>query len=711
MRYEEIEIRSVAGHVETTHHFDPGLTVIVGRNGSGKSMFLRCCKVLLDGAWSCFPGVKADNISQLVGGGDSFIRGIVSHRDDRMEITRSLRGRVKSQIRVNGGAIETGESRISAVVNEVLGIDFAAVADCCFVMQRELFRFLEGAAATRTAALQQLLGGDRAAAVHAALSIESAKFSRLGDSVDDLDAAVRRLAEADAKITAAEAELAALPVVDVMVVNAAATTRDFCVARFEAVRRFRRASAAVRDANRELLLWRDRSCEADRKFEEASQRFKIAADDLALVIRVTKDLAAWSAAAARRDAAAMRLVVLRDERVGVAGATWSVDSTRSALDAAVSAKHALVASRDAMSKFVAAFNDDAGECPTCGTPTRVFVDRLVDARNRLSALDDEVAKADAAVALANVAFSDATRAAGRLLAIDAGIAAAEVDVAIELPPKPEIATEFDVTAVASRIVDEAKTRFEAMRVVADEMRSTYLLKQGAVVETDRELRAAAAGLASLGRPCKGSWSRSRRIVDATAPTIAARAEISGRLAELREARSHLAATVVELERRAAEDSKLLLWRDVVDRSKALTHRDGLPKNVAACFLRDALSEVNSLLREFDSRFVVDSGDDLEFVASYADGRTQPATRLSPGEKGVLSLAFWVTINSMFAGELGVFALDEPTDGLDDRNVDCVSLAIGRLREFSRDRGLQSMIVTHDRRLSVLGDAELDFGDP
>ena len=65
-----------------------------------------------------------------------------------------------------------------------------------------------------------------------------------------------------------------------------------------------------------------------------------------------------------------------------------------------------------------------------------------------------------------------------------------------------------------------------------------------------------------------------------------------------------------------------------------------------------------------------------------------AGRLSGGEKVLLGISFRVAVNSMFAIDLGLLVLDEPTAGLDKGNLACLHVAFERLRELSRSRGLQ-----------------------
>jgi DNA repair exonuclease SbcCD ATPase subunit len=65
---------------------------------------------------------------------------------------------------------------------------------------------------------------------------------------------------------------------------------------------------------------------------------------------------------------------------------------------------------------------------------------------------------------------------------------------------------------------------------------------------------------------------------------------------------------------------------------------------------------------------------------------------------LLGVSFRVAVNSMFASDLGLLVLDEPTAGLDKGNLACLQVAFERLRELSRSRGLQVVMITHEENL-------------
>jgi DNA repair exonuclease SbcCD ATPase subunit len=138
------------------------------------------------------------------------------------------------------------------------------------------------------------------------------------------------------------------------------------------------------------------------------------------------------------------------------------------------------------------------------------------------------------------------------------------------------------------------------------------------------------------------------------------------------------------------------------------HRDNLPRAVARDHLRALTADTNAVLGDFLAPFRVEAEDDLSFRADFHDGRSQPAGRLSGGEKVVLAVGFRLSVNSVFAQDVGLLCLDEPTVGLDEHNLGCLRTALGRLRDLSRARGLQVILVTHERSLMPLFDKVIDL---
>ncbi len=187
-----------------------------------------------------------------------------------------------------------------------------------------------------------------------------------------------------------------------------------------------------------------------------------------------------------------------------------------------------------------------------------------------------------------------------------------------------------------------------------------------------------------------------------------RARLRGQLQTEQGYRRAFADSIATLEGQRAEGERIKRVVAHLGEVRAVLHRDNLPKIVAQHYLRELQRDTNAFLDVFEAPFRVEADDNLSFRALYHDGRDQPAGRLSGGEKVVLALAFRLSVNSMFAQDVGLLCLDEPTVGLDEHNLGCLQTALERLKELTRSRGLQVILVTHERSLGHLFDKVIDL---
>jgi len=141
------------------------------------------------------------------------------------------------------------------------------------------------------------------------------------------------------------------------------------------------------------------------------------------------------------------------------------------------------------------------------------------------------------------------------------------------------------------------------------------------------------------------------------------------------------------------------------------HRNEAPRVVSYTYIEQMLEDVNKTLEIFEAPFRVEMDEYLGFTARFLDGvRVQPDRRLSVGERIVLAMAFRITVNATFAGQVGLLIMDEPTAGLDEHNLGCLPRALERLRELSHERGLQVLFVTHEPRIGHLFDHQITLNN-
>jgi DNA repair exonuclease SbcCD ATPase subunit len=136
---------------------------------------------------------------------------------------------------------------------------------------------------------------------------------------------------------------------------------------------------------------------------------------------------------------------------------------------------------------------------------------------------------------------------------------------------------------------------------------------------------------------------------------------------------------------------------VVERVYNAMHWSALPNRVAQINLGRMVGAINDGLGRFANPYWVEADDKLSFIAHKPGEPPQSAERLSTGQKVVLGLCFWPAVAALWAADLGVLCLDEPTANLDQDNRALLGEALTALSQQVRGRR-QVVMITHDHEL-------------
>ena len=186
-------------------------------------------------------------------------------------------------------------------------------------------------------------------------------------------------------------------------------------------------------------------------------------------------------------------------------------------------------------------------------------------------------------------------------------------------------------------------------------------------------------------------------------------ESEGKIGTLTQQQETQAAKLEDMKQKEAESGAKRKYQDLLTRSRVVLHRDRLPNVVAQSF-RDALnSRLFKYLSLFEAPFSCALQQDLSFVCSFPGGWQPDAGRLSGGERVVLAIAFRFAVNDLFASQLGLLALDEPTRWLDDGNIDHVINILDRTKKLTSSGAWQVLVVTHADALKSTCDNRIVLG--
>jgi len=699
MIIERLHLANFCQHEDLTLELTPGLNMLVGPNGAGKTNILRAIQLALIGD-AGGERKKADDIRQgTPGNAEAFVEAWLIHYGARMHVRRALQG--TTNLLTIDDARWTSVGEINSELWGRLGATKKQIADYIFVRQRKIDEMFDQPPAERAASLAALFGVAHAERVYEQLgkfvsAIEIPTSLLTEDELND------QAATHDEAIAGADANIAALELPE--------------------------HPETELHANQTLIQQYNDERQAMARVEELQGRYtakeaaaKAAAEPLRDLDAAIADLEAGLAAIApdcadaeeARDqwkahhaAAATRAALERDE--ATFKATWEntvapvqPPEPRLSDEEAQQLKYL----EDTCGNIRINLLDmgQADTCPTCGQKMPGANERA----QRKAELEDELAaiqaqmpplrlrrdtwdvydRADSAyIVQMKHKASDQRQLEGRRLAIEAC--------------SPPETSEEEV----QKTLNERSHFQEALQQVQAEKTSKAL--QLSSLEGECKQLAEALQQAQDAHNALQPWHTKAQHDEAQA----ANADILAKQRQLEQftrerALAHAKRVAVQeqienVRKTLAQGQKT---REVVQHLtdvRSVFHRNEAPRMVSYTYVEMMLEQVNEALSMFEAPFRVEMDESLGFTARFLDGvRVQPDRRLSIGERIVLAMAFRITVNSTFAGQVGVLIMDEPTAGLDEHNLDSLPRALERLRDLSHERGLQVLFVTHEPRIS------------
>jgi len=166
----------------------------------------------------------------------------------------------------------------------------------------------------------------------------------------------------------------------------------------------------------------------------------------------------------------------------------------------------------------------------------------------------------------------------------------------------------------------------------------------------------------------------------------------------------------DMERQAGVGSVYTKLEQSLERVRHWFHYSQGPHKLSMAVLNELTPGVNEFLSTLDGRFLVTPDpENLMFNIVFTDGREQPenprpARRGSGGEKSSMATAFRLASYYMFAGQMGLLCLDEPTEYLDARKIDSFGRVVEQLKEISGKLDLQIFMATHRESIIPLFDS-------
>lgn len=710
MRILSVKLENFCQHRSLEFQLAPGLNAIVGGNGSGKSNALKAIYGALTNDFSRNEGQKDKNICQLAGPKErSSIFVSFEHQGAEYQLTRNLRPNTQ-KFQVPGEMEITRDTLVNQRVSQIVGVTGEILDNYIFVDQWAIFDFLTATEAKRAQAFQRLFGTTDAEKSWAAVG-EVLSRTEVPQVLADIDGQRLALSQAEARVAQIEQDLAQyadLPE------RPDPNSSDRAAVR--GAHRRVQLDADILRSEQMIARWNVDLVAAKREqaaFQSDRDSLRLGAEGIRSNVEAARAaLANWNTLKTVQSARAR--VELQLERAR-SEAVLQVRPAKcglyvSDLDAAFHERHAFLKGEIGRAEaFVKSFDPASGcaECPTCFTPATNLWPAVAEAQSVLPGLKSELAEMDSRLEYSARIDREEREYLNWHNAWKPRVAALERQLAeLHVINRPEHTEE-----ALNAIVAESRELEVALREVEAELESinqSVAVTQGKISGEQGHLNAYLAERQALRLYSPEDLAEIEQRIAQQTVAFQTRAQLRGELQAEQRHRQGFESSIRALEVQKAEAERTHRWVQHLGDVRAVLHRESLPRIVAQHYLRELQVDTNSFLDTFEAPFRVEADDKLSFKALYHDGREQPAGRLSGGEKVVLALAFRLSVNSMFAQDVGLLCLDEPTVGLDEHNLGCLQTALERLKELSRSRGLQVILVTHERSLGHLFDKVIDL---
>lgn len=135
----------------------------------------------------------------------------------------------------------------------------------------------------------------------------------------------------------------------------------------------------------------------------------------------------------------------------------------------------------------------------------------------------------------------------------------------------------------------------------------------------------------------------------------------------------------------------------------------LPQAVLRGMVRALAYNMTQLCAELSQPFVITANDSLEFVATKPDGRAELAKRLSGGQQACLATVFWVS--RLLAGDgpgLPLLVLDEPSANMEPEIIPQFASLLEKLNVVLIEQNKQVIVMTHHRQLVNCGSHKIEL---
>jgi DNA repair exonuclease SbcCD ATPase subunit len=706
MQLLRLEVRNWCQHKHRVCSFTRGLVAIIGRIGSGKSNLLGAICWLLTGE-NPNAGVKAENVSQLSAEGEPAHASLeFEHAGHLVVVTRHLLPEKEpATLLVDGTEVARGDKAVTAQIEKLLGIDSKFLSRFVLVAQNEIFAFIEDGATEVDKFFQKLFGTATAEKCSELLSKQLNKLV-IPEIIETSAQLATALPDTDKQLAELTTEINQLPTVEQVLSTQLAQQK--IASDWHKRQELSRGLAVMEQNLAENLKQKAQLADACEQYASDINALKDAisgnADAHTHARTALNHLATYRQIAATRKASKDRIAEIDKWLSDNPEPEAPTEEQRVELIAAV--KEAELNLQKA-EEFTRTFIEHkAAACPTCNTPISDLTTEMERVQTSLPILRDvmEAARKEMTRGISRISRKTVWQAEQQKLLTEQAQLAESLKSFSDISA-PELSEDELLKLISNHeSLQNAQAELEPLAQRTREKLAGVTSTINALTDNKQKILDDLAGLNVTAVDADIAES----LLTELRTQCNQRQQKENARTQLKFAREQLCTKIADIQANEQKAEKLRDWTAI-----AATAKEALksaPRIVATRNLQKLETAINELLQIFGVDFFVKAADDDSptFVAEFFDGRKQPAKRLSYGQKTVLALAFRVAVNALFAEEIGLLALDEPTAYLDQQRIKALAPVLEKLRDLSTARGLQCLLVTHETSLSHLFESAVEL---
>lgn len=709
MQLLRLEVKNWVHHRYRVCEFTRGLVAILGENGSGKSSLFGAIRWLLTGENPNF-GVKADNISQYAREGEPAYASLeFEHNGHIAVVTRHLLPeKEQSVLTVDGKEAGRGDKSVTAGIEKLLGVDSKFISRFIIVSQTEIFSFIDDNQTDTDKFFQRLFNTAKADKCQDAIGKALSKLT-IPEIIQPSSALAEQSADLERQVGALSEKISKLPHPDDLVSH-------------------------MRAAQETIQQWEQRERDAaelaklEKQIEQQQSQLNTLTETYA---QYETDLLALTDAANGQEAAhAAARVALGHwaSYKNVAKAKERFQLTRESIAESRSKdpppeKPGVISAeelaKDSLSRteriqelksFIRMFDEQGvAECPTCHTPSSQLADQVAKYKEELVTRQKEEQELTIAFnkqSMLENAWKLWENRENERLRQEQKLDDAEHELTAVKPPDLS-EDELQQAVVDYEEFQRVKKEIEPLAQKAREDKAQLAGAINTLQSRKTQLEETLADILVTQADAHLAKTQLQQLQ----AQLKTRTELGDQRAQLLFEKRRVDEQYENVKSQEASAVKLRQWSSVAEAAREALKN--APRLVAQRNLQRLETAINELLQIFRVNFSVKVATDgtPTFIAEFFDGRRQVAQRLSVGQKTVLALAFRVAVNAMFAEEIGLLALDEPTASLDQPRIQALAPVLEKLRELSTAKGLQCLLVTHATNLSHLFESAIELEPP